>query len=115
MIDVDKAVAAAVKTGKVAFGADEALRSAKTGKAQLILVASNSPPHIRGDLEFYVKLSQVPLVNYRGSNVDLGVVCGKRFPVAALTVKEPGDSEVLKLAEERATEQDDAEEPPEEQ
>lgn len=110
MIDVDKAVATAVKTGKVAFGAAEALRSAKTGKAQLIIVASNSPPRIRQDLEHYVKLSQVPVVHYRGTNVDLAVVCGKRFPIAALTVKEPGDSDVLKLAEDQGPEQHDAEE-----
>jgi large subunit ribosomal protein L30e len=115
MIDVDKAVATAVKTGKVAFGADEALRSAKTGKAQLIIVASNGPSRLREDLEYYVHLSQVPMVDYRGNNVDLGVICGKRFPVAALTVKEPGDSDVLKLAEDKEAEHHAAEEHSEEQ
>ena len=32
MIDVDKAIASAVKTGKVVLGANEAVRSARTGK-----------------------------------------------------------------------------------
>jgi hypothetical protein len=31
--------------------------------------------------------------------VDLGMVCGKRFAVTALTVKEPGDSDIMKLTE----------------
>ncbi len=99
MIDVDKAIANAVKTGKVIFGANEAIKSAKTSKAKLIIIASNSPPRIREDLMYYGKLSQAPIVTYRGNSIDLGIICGKRFPVATLTIKEPGDSEILKLVE----------------
>lgn len=110
MIDVDKAIATAVKTGKVIFGANEAIRSAKNGKARLIVVASNSPSQVREDLEYYGKLSQVPVVSYRGNSIDLGMVCGKRFVIASLTVKELGDSDILKLAEKPETEQGAAEE-----
>jgi len=110
MIDVDKAIAAAVKTGKVVFGATEAIRSAKTGKARLIVVASNSPSHIRESIESHGKLSEVPVVSYRSNSVDLGMVCGKKFAVTALTVKEPGDSEVLKLVETAEDESETAEE-----
>jgi large subunit ribosomal protein L30e len=106
MIDVDKAIATAVRTGKVVFGANEAIRSAKNGKAKIIVIASNNPPQIRDDLEYYGKLSQVPVVTYRGNRIDLGMVCGKRFAVATLTVKEPGDSDILKWAEKSETEQD---------
>jgi large subunit ribosomal protein L30e len=114
MIDVDKAIATAVKTGKVAFGSSEALRSAQAGKARLIVVASNSEPSILGDLEYYGEMSQVPIIGYRGNSVDLGMVCGKRFAVAALTVKEPGDSEILKLTKKPETEREMAEEETEE-
>jgi ribosomal protein L30E len=31
--------------------------------------------------------------------MELGSVCGKSFIVAAVTVREPGDSEILRLAE----------------
>lgn len=110
MIDVDKAIATAVKTGKVIFGANEAIRSAKTGKARLILVASNSPSQTRENLEYYEKLSQIPVVTYKGNSIDLGIVCGKRFGIAALTVKEPGDSDILKLAEKPKVESETAEE-----
>ncbi len=104
MIDVDKAIATVVKTGKVVFGANEALRSAQSGKARLILLASNSPTKLREEIEYYGKLSKVPIVAYRGNGNDLGIVCGKRFAIATLTVKEPGDSEILKLAERLQTE-----------
>ena len=43
MIDIDKALASAVKTGKVSFGSNVALQNAKTGKAKMIVLASNCP------------------------------------------------------------------------
>jgi large subunit ribosomal protein L30e len=99
VIDVDKAIAAAVKTGKVAFGANLAVQNAKTGKVRMIIMASNCPSDIREDLEYYCKLSNVPLVTYGRSSLDLAAVCGKPFVVSALSIREPGDSEILKLTE----------------
>jgi len=32
-------------------------------------------------------------------SIDLGAVCGKPFMVSALAIREPGDSDILKLAE----------------
>jgi large subunit ribosomal protein L30e len=99
MIDVGKAIAAAVKTGKVSFGVHSAIQSAKTGKAKLIILASNCPKNIREDIEYYCKLSKVPLITYKGSSIDLATVCGKPFVVSALSIREPGDSEIPRLIE----------------
>lgn len=109
MLDVDKAVASAVKTGKVVVGAREAVRSLKNGKARLVVLTSDSPPQLREDLEYYGKLSNIPVVIYKGNSIDLGVVCGEQFPVASLTVKEPGDSDILELAREPHEEQANSE------
>ena len=43
MIDIDKSLASAVKTGKVSFGTNVALQNAKTGKAKMIVLATNCP------------------------------------------------------------------------
>ena len=99
MIDVDKAIATTAKTGKILFGASSALKSAKARKAKLIIVASNCPQGILEDIKYYCRLSKVPVSIYKGSSLDLGAVCGKPFEVSALTVKEPGDSDILKIAE----------------
>ncbi|MBS7621838.1 50S ribosomal protein L30e [Candidatus Bathyarchaeota archaeon] len=105
MMDIDKAISTAVKTGKVSFGANSAIQSAKTGKAKMIIVASNCPAEIRSDLEYYCKLSKIPLIVYRGLSTDLAAVCGKPFLVSALTIREPGDSEILRLVESKETEE----------
>jgi len=99
MIDINKAIATTVKTGKVLFGTNNAAKNAKTRKAKLIIVASNCPQKIRGEIEYYCKLSNIPVTIYNGTSIDLGAVCGKPFKVSALTIREPGDSDILKLRE----------------
>ena len=89
----------AVRTGKVSFGVKEALDAARSAKAKLLIMASNCPEPQRGDILQYAKQSAVSQSTpIPGSSVDLGGACLKPFVVAVLTVKEPGDSEILKLA-----------------
>jgi len=98
-IDVNKQLQIAVRSGKVALGVKEALDAARFSKGKLLILASNCPARDRQDIAQYAKQSGIPIFDYPGTSVDLGAACLKRFVVAALTVKEPGDSEILKLAE----------------
>ena len=106
MIDVDKALASVVKTGKVAFGSNVALQNAKTGKAKMIVLAANCPKDIKEQVEYYGKISKVPVMTYKGTSMDLAAVCNKLFIISALSIRETGDSEILKLIE--STEQESA-------
>ncbi len=99
MIDVNKAIATTVKTGKIQFGTSMALKNAKVKKAKLIIIASNCPSHFRESIEYYCSLSDIPVSIYNGTSLDLGAVCGKPFEVSALSIKEPGDSNILKITE----------------
>jgi len=97
VVDVDKAIRMAVRTGKVILGSKRTIQLVKHGKVKLAIVASNCPAEIKNDLEYYCKLSNVPVYIYDGTSWDLGAVCGKPFMVAAMAVVDPGDSEILKL------------------
>jgi len=99
MIDVNKAIATAAKTGKVQFGANSTLSNVKAKKCKLVIVASNCPQKTRDCIEYYCKVSGIPVSIYKGSSVELGAVCGKPFEVSALSVKEAGDSNILKITE----------------
>lgn len=112
MIDVEKAIGTAVKTGKVVLGANEAVRNAQSGKAKLIVIAANCPADMRDDIEYYGKLSGMNVVVYKGTSIDLGMACGKPFMVSALSVKEPGDSDILKWIEQPSLEEEEGEEAP---
>ncbi len=100
MIDINKAIATTVRTGKVFLGANNTVKNAKIGKVKLVIVAANCPENVREDIEYYCGLSSIPLITFSGTSIDLGVACGKPFMVSALAVRESGDSDILKLAEE---------------
>ena len=97
MIDIDKALASAVKTGKVSFGANTALQNAKTGKAKMIVLSSNCPKDIKEQVEYYGEISKVPVITYKGTSIDLAEVCSKLFIISAMSIRETGDSEILKV------------------
>jgi len=99
MVSLDRALSIAVKTGKVLFGANSTIKNVMTGKVRLAIVASNCPDEIRKTLEKYCKLSKIPLIVYPRNNVELGRVCGKPFSISTLAIRDPGDSDILKMAE----------------
>ena len=99
MIDVNKAIASAVKTGKVSFGANAALQNAKSGKAKMIILAANCPKNIKDEIEYNCKLSDVPVMMFKGASMDLATVCNKPFVISALSIRETGDSDILKVTE----------------
>ena len=99
MVDVNKQIRMAVKTGKVDFGSKTALSSVAQARAKLVILANNCARENRESIIYHAELSEVPVYVFQGSSLDLGALCEKPFPVSALVVREPGDSEVLKLAE----------------
>jgi large subunit ribosomal protein L30e len=99
MIDIDKAISTAVKTGRVLFGANNALKSAKLGRAKIIIAASNCQRNIIEDITYYARISDVSVVIYKSSSIDLGITCGKPFMVSVLTIRETGDSDIIQLTE----------------
>lgn len=101
MTDMAKQLKIAVKTGEVSFGHIEALRAARSGRGRLIVLASNCPESVRSAILHSARLSDLPVYVYAGSSVDLGSVCEKPFLISAVTIREPGDSEILKVVEAR--------------
>jgi large subunit ribosomal protein L30e len=89
MIDMARALKTAATTGKVRFGLSETKKSIKMGEAKLVVVSSNCP---EGDI---AGESSIKVVVFNGTNVELGSACGKPFPISALAIVNPGESNVL--------------------
>jgi large subunit ribosomal protein L30e len=94
-MDVDRGIRIAVDTGVVTLGSEKSIQALKLGKGKLVVIADNSPENIKEDVNYYAKLSEIPVYTYNGTSVDLGSVCGKPFTVATLIIKDPGDSTIL--------------------
>lgn len=97
---LDHELRMALKTGRVHLGSKIALKELMKGRAQLIILSSNCPERYRERIKEYAKLAGVPVLRHRKDSVDLGILCGKPFPVSAIVINEPGDSKILSLVKE---------------
>lgn len=73
----------------------------------MIILAANCPENICKEVEYHSTLSKVPSMTFTGNSMDLATVCGKPFSVSALSIREPGDSEILRATETLGLEKSD--------
>ncbi|HIH61802.1 MAG TPA: 50S ribosomal protein L30e [Methanobacteriales archaeon] len=96
-MDIDRGIRVAVDTGNVILGSKKSIQNLKLGKGKIVIIAENAPEDIKDDVEYYAKLSNIPVYVYKGSSVELGSVCGKPFTVTTLLIQDPGDSTILEI------------------
>jgi len=94
-MDLQRELRLALESGEVAVGLRETVKAVRAGKAKLLIVSSNHPGEVESLLQ---ETSGIPVYRFKGSNMDLGALCGRRHPISILAVKKPGRSEILSLA-----------------
>ncbi|UQC85243.1 ribosomal protein L7Ae/L30e/S12e/Gadd45 family protein [Colletotrichum lupini] len=67
---INSKLALVVKSGRIVLGYKETLKTLRTGKAKLVLIAGNTPPLRKSELEYYAMLSKVPVHHFGGTNVS---------------------------------------------
>lgn len=87
----------AISTGRLYLGSKMAVRELRRGRAKMAIISSNCPEEIRERIESYGRLAKVPVLINPKDSLDLGVLCGKPFPVSAIVINDPGDSRILSL------------------
>ncbi len=75
-----------LKADKVILGTDRTLKLLKLGTADRVFLSSNCPEDVKKDIEYYAKLSNVPLIYLNQPNDELGILCKKPYPVSVLSV-----------------------------
>ncbi|CAN9428553.1 unnamed protein product [Alternaria alternata] len=63
-----------MKSGKVTLGYKSTLKSLRTGKAKLVIIAGNTPPLRKTDYAMF--LSKTSVHHFSGNNIELGTACG---------------------------------------
>lgn len=61
-----------MRSGKYTLGFKSTVKTLRSGKAKLILIASNTAPLRKSELEYYAMLAKCPVHHYQGNNIDLG-------------------------------------------
>lgn len=59
------------------LGYKSTLKTLRTGKAKLVVLASNTPALRKSEIEYYALLSKTLVEHYKGDNIALGTACGK--------------------------------------
>ena len=77
------------------LGYKTVLKSIRSGKAKLILIANNVPPLRKSEIEYYAMLAKTGVHHYTGNNVDLGTACGRYYRVSCMSIIDPGDSDII--------------------
>lgn len=89
----------AISTGRIYLGSKVVAREVRRGRGKMVIVSSNCPEVSKERIEAYGRLSDIPIIRHQKDSIELGVLCGKPFPVSAIVINDPGDSRILTLVE----------------
>ncbi len=81
-------IQSAVKRGKAVLGYRESVRFLKTNRPQAVVVAQNVAGSIRNEIEHNAKVSNVKFEIFDGNSRELGIACGKPFPVSVIAIED---------------------------
>ncbi|PGH06823.1 60S ribosomal protein L30 [Polytolypa hystricis UAMH7299] len=92
---INSRLALVMRSGKVTLGYKSTLKALRSGKAKLVIIAGNTPPLRKSELEYYSMLSKTSVHHFSGNNIELGTACGKLFRCSTMAVLDAGDSDIL--------------------
>merc|ERR1711936_197735 len=93
---INSRLALVMKSGKYTLGYRKTLETLRQGKAKLVIIANNTPPLRKSEIEYYAMLAKTGVHHYTGNNIELGTACGKYFRVCTLSITDPGDSDIIR-------------------
>lgn len=97
--DVNRELQKVLNSGKVLIGSKETLKAFMKKEAKVIIHASNCPTVIRRVFENAGENGNGKLIiyEYPANSIELGLVCGKPYPIASLCITETKDSEIVRI------------------
>lgn len=95
MADLNNDLRLAVDTGSVVLGTEETEKAINGNRAKLVVITAKGEASSTNDITHLCGVAGIKLVEFKGSSMELGTVCGKPHSVNALAVIEPGNSKIL--------------------
>jgi large subunit ribosomal protein L30e len=82
-----KDIKLALKSKKAIIGYKKSLKFIKNNKPKMIIVANNIPEKMKEKIRNYAATFNLNLQMFEGSSKELGIICGKPYPVTTLVIK----------------------------
>jgi large subunit ribosomal protein L30e len=86
-MNVQEMIQEALKTKKVLIGYKDSIKFIKVSTPKLIVISNNLPESLRKEMEHNAKVGNMKIEVFDGTSNELGIFCGKPFPVSALIIK----------------------------
>ena len=84
---MEKLIKSALKKGNAIIGYRRCIKFLKLNSAKMVIVADNAPENLKKEIEHVCKLSNLKLKVFKGSSKELGIICGKPFPITTIVIK----------------------------
>ena len=92
---INSQLALVIKSGKFSLGFKNTMRAIRNGEAKAIVLSSNLPLLRKAQIQYLCMVGKIKIIEYNGTNTDLGSACGRLFRLSCLSINEPGDSDIL--------------------
>ena len=99
---LEKSLKDAHKEGNVTIGTKQVLNSVKNSK--LIVLSQSVNREMFEKIESDAKKEKIPLVNFQGTSVALGKLCGLQFRISSISFTSLSDANVKSILKDTATE-----------
>ena len=89
-IDLNKALRNVVNDGTVLIGSKRTIKAVDNQEVKVVILSSDCPKDVEDRIA-----GKVPIINFPGMGIELGTICDKPFAIAAMSVIEPGESDIM--------------------
>ncbi len=77
----------AIDEKKVVIGTKQVLEGLREGKIKEVYLSVNCPAEAIQDIEQLTSIGNIPVINLKQANDELGVVCKKPFSISIMAIK----------------------------
>jgi len=100
---LEKALKDALKEDKVTMGAKQVLNSVKNSK--LIVFSQSVRKELIEKIQLNAQKEKIPFVNFQGTSVALGRLCGLQFRISTLSFTSITDANIKSILKDSETEE----------
>ncbi len=100
---LEKILKDALKEDKVTMGTKQVLNSMKNSK--LIVLSQSVKKEMFAKIESDAKKEKIPLINFQGTSVALGRLCGLQFRISTISFTSLSDANIKSILKDTETEE----------
>ena len=100
---LEKILKDALKEDKITMGTKQVLSSMKNSK--LIVLSQSVKKEMFAKIESDAKKEKIPLVNFQGTSVALGRLCGLQFRISTISFISLSDANIKSILKDTETEE----------